>query len=139
MNKEDFFELSWLLEPIIRPKGNSPNYRQLTTEKKLAIMLYYGKGTSSLRMTTNTFEVHQCTVSSFFSKSSSVRGDWLFSAILNFIFIWIFLPSMLKFKIDYIENFTLFCRDENFSPPINRLAEILARHAGLKSLSYSQF
>ena len=68
MNKEDFFELTGLLEPIIRPKGNSPNYRQLTTEKKLAIMLYYGKGTSSLRMTTNTFEVHQCTVSSFFFK-----------------------------------------------------------------------
>ena len=35
MNKEEFFELAGLQEPIIRLRGNSPNYRQLTTEKKL--------------------------------------------------------------------------------------------------------
>ena len=37
MNKEYFFELAGLLESIIRAKGNSPNYRQLTIEEKMAI------------------------------------------------------------------------------------------------------
>ena len=63
MNKEDFFELAGLLKPIIRPKWISPNYRQLTTEKKLAITLHYLKDTGSLWMTANTFRVHQRTVS----------------------------------------------------------------------------
>ena len=35
----------------------------MLAEKKLAITLYYLKGTSSLCMTANTFAIHQCTVS----------------------------------------------------------------------------
>ena len=61
MNREDLFELAGLLESIIRPKGNSPNYGQLTTEKKLAITLYYLKDTGSLWMNAHTFGVYQCT------------------------------------------------------------------------------
>ena len=63
MNKEDVFELARLLEPIIRPKENSPNYRQVTTEKKLTITLYYLEDTGSLWMTANTFGIHPYTVS----------------------------------------------------------------------------
>ena len=63
MNKEDFFELAGLLEPIIKPEENSLNYRQLITEKKLAFTLYYLNDTGSLWITPNRFRVYQCTVS----------------------------------------------------------------------------
>ena len=63
MNKEDFFELPGLLEPIIKPEENSLNYRQLITEKKLAFTLYYLNDTGSLWITPNRFGVYQCTVS----------------------------------------------------------------------------
>ena len=74
INKENVFELAGLLEPIIRPKRNSSNYRQLTTKKKLAITLYYLKDTGSLWMTANTFVVHQYTVSkTLFEVSQAVN------------------------------------------------------------------
>ena len=63
MTKECFLELAADIHPVISPKPNCPNYRYLTTEKKLAITLYYLKDTGSLWMTANTFGIHQCTVS----------------------------------------------------------------------------
>ena len=62
MSKECFLELADNLRTTISPKGNSPNYRFLSTEKKLAVTLYYLKDTGSLWMTANTFGIHQCTV-----------------------------------------------------------------------------
>ena len=61
--KESFYQLANELRPFIAPKPGSPNYRYLTTEKKIALTLYYLKNTGSLWMTANTFGVHQCTVS----------------------------------------------------------------------------
>ena len=63
MSRQSFFALADELRPFIAPKNGSPNYRFLTTEKKLAITLYYLKDTGSLLMTGNTFGIHQCTVS----------------------------------------------------------------------------
>ena len=51
------------LRPFIEPNPNSPNYRYLSTEKKLGLTLYYLKDTGTLWMTANTFGIHQCTVS----------------------------------------------------------------------------
>ena len=65
INMEGVFELAGLLEPIIWPKWNSPNY---TTETKLAITLYYLKDPGSLWMTASTFGAHQSTVSKTASK-----------------------------------------------------------------------
>ena len=62
MNKQFFYDLVHKLHPVIGPKPNTPNYRYLTTEKKLAATLYYLKHTGSLWMTANTFGIHQCTV-----------------------------------------------------------------------------
>ena len=63
MNKITFFELIEILRPMISPNANSPNYRSLSTKKKIAVVLYYLKDTGSLWMTANTFGIHQCTVS----------------------------------------------------------------------------
>ena len=65
INMEGVFELAGLLEPIIWPKWNSPNY---TTETTLAITLYYLKDPGSLWMTASTFGAHQSTVSKTASK-----------------------------------------------------------------------
>ena len=62
MSKQSFYDLVHKLHPVIGPKPNTPNYRYLTTEKKLAATLYYPKDTGSLWMTANTFAIHQCTV-----------------------------------------------------------------------------
>ena len=63
INKEGVSELTGLLEPIVRPKQSSPNYRQFTTETKLSITLYYLQNPGSLWITANTFGVNQSTVS----------------------------------------------------------------------------
>ena len=63
MTRDCFYEIAALLDPFIAPKHGSPNHRLLSTEKKLAITLYYLKDTGSLWMTANTFGVHQCTCS----------------------------------------------------------------------------
>ena len=62
MSKESFYLLVAQLDPVIGLKPNSPNYRFLVTDKKLAITLYYLKGTGLLWMTANTFGIHQSTV-----------------------------------------------------------------------------
>ena len=62
MSKQSFYDLVHKLHPVIGPKPNTPNYRYLTTEKKLAATLYYLKDTGSLWITANTFGIHQCTV-----------------------------------------------------------------------------
>ena len=63
MNKAEFLELCAELRPYVSPKGNSPNYRSLTLEKKVAVALYFLKDTGSLWMTGNTFGIHQSTIS----------------------------------------------------------------------------
>ena len=63
MSKERFFQLCEELRPYISEGINTPNYRSLSREKKLAITLYYLKDTGSIWMTANAFGVHQCTVS----------------------------------------------------------------------------
>ena len=63
MSRISFMSLADELRPSIGPRNVSPNYRAITTEKKLAITLYYLEDTGSLWMTANTFGIHQCTVS----------------------------------------------------------------------------
>ena len=62
MGKDAFDELVAILDPYIGPK-TSPNYRRLSSTKKVAMVLYYLKDTGSLWMTANAFGVHQSTVS----------------------------------------------------------------------------
>ena len=52
-----FVELAEELRPYISPNPLSPNYRALSTEKKVAVTLYYRKDTGSLAMTANTFGI----------------------------------------------------------------------------------
>lgn len=61
VSRTAFFELEKELRPYISPIPISPNYRAITSEKKLAITLYYLKDTGSPRMTANTFGIHVCT------------------------------------------------------------------------------
>ena len=63
LTRERFFELNEMLCQYLAPDHTSPNYRHLSSEKKLALTLYYLKDTGSLWMTANAFGVHQCTVS----------------------------------------------------------------------------
>ena len=71
MTREQFNELCDELRPHISPNPNSPNYRALPLEKKVAIALYYLKDTGSTWMTANTFGIHQCTVSKVVVEFSS--------------------------------------------------------------------
>ena len=48
MSKEAFKNLATKIDHVIAPDNSTPNYRYLTTEKKLAITLYYLKDTCSL-------------------------------------------------------------------------------------------
>lgn len=63
MTRNSFNELADKLRPFIAPDPNTPNHRFLSTEKKLAITLYYLKDTGGLWMTANVFGIHQCTAS----------------------------------------------------------------------------
>ena len=54
--------IAGLLEPITRPKGNSPNYRQLIKEKKNGYHVVLFKGHWLSMVTPNTSRLHQCTV-----------------------------------------------------------------------------
>jgi len=63
MSKDCFLELANELCPFLAPNSDSPNRRALSTEKRLAITLYYLKDTGSLWMTANAFGIHQCTAS----------------------------------------------------------------------------
>ena len=57
LTREKFMDLAKQLCPYISLNLSSPNYRALSTEKKLAITLYYLKDTGSLGMTANTFGI----------------------------------------------------------------------------------
>ena len=61
--REEFNKLLAEIRPYISPNPLSPNYRALTSEKKLAITLYYLKDTGSLGMTANSFGIAMCTAS----------------------------------------------------------------------------
>ena len=58
MSKESFQDLLAKISPFISPEPNSPNYRLMSAEKKLAVTLYYLKDTGSLWMTANTIGLH---------------------------------------------------------------------------------
>jgi hypothetical protein len=63
LSRTKFFKLLDEQRPYITPKPNSPNYRSLPAQKKLAITLYYFKDTCSLRMTANYIGIHVSTAS----------------------------------------------------------------------------
>ena len=63
MSRLEFQELCDILRPFITPNPLSPNYRSLSAEKTLAVILYFLKDTGSLTMTANTFGIHQSTTS----------------------------------------------------------------------------
>lgn len=63
LSRLQFFTLLDQLRPYISSRPNSPNYRFLRAEKRLAVTLYYLKDTGSLRMTANTFGIHVSTAS----------------------------------------------------------------------------
>ena len=56
MSKNEFVDLCRELDPYISPK-HSPNYRALSSKKKLAVTLYYLKDSGSIAMTTNTVDL----------------------------------------------------------------------------------
>ena len=72
MGKDAFHELVTMLDPYIGPK-TTPNYRKLSTSKKLAMVLYYLKDTESLWMTANAFGVHQFLKLSYQSVKLSMK------------------------------------------------------------------
>ena len=72
MSRESFVELESELRPYISPNPMSPNYRSLSSMKKLGITLYYLKDTGSLLMTANVFGVAICIVSTVVIKVSTV-------------------------------------------------------------------
>ena len=61
--KGKFFSLHEQLSPYIATDPKTPDYRCLSSEKKLALTLYYLKDTGPLWMTANACGVHQCTAS----------------------------------------------------------------------------
>ena len=63
MSRLEFQELCDILRLFITPNPLSPNYRSLSAEKKLAVILYFLKDTGCLTMTANTFGIHQSTTS----------------------------------------------------------------------------
>ena len=63
ISRLEFQELCDILRPFITPNPLSPNYRSLSAEKKLAVILYFLKDTGSLTMTANTFGIQQSTTS----------------------------------------------------------------------------
>ena len=72
MTKETFLALESELKPCISPNPSSPNYRSLSSAKKLAVTLYYLKDTGSLIMTANAFGIAVYTVSAVVVEVSSV-------------------------------------------------------------------
>jgi hypothetical protein len=72
MSRDSFMELERELRPYISPNPNSPNFRSLSSIKKLAITLYYLKDTGSLLMTANAFGVAISTVSTVIIEVSKV-------------------------------------------------------------------
>ncbi len=62
LSREEFSTLLEELRPYITPDPKSPNYRALSSEKKLAVTLYYLKDTGSMQMSANTFGIALSTV-----------------------------------------------------------------------------
>ena len=63
MHKDAFMNLVTELEPYIAPHPETPNYRAVDSQKKVAITLYYLKDTGSLNQTANLFGIDICTSS----------------------------------------------------------------------------
>ncbi|XP_028405233.1 uncharacterized protein LOC114527736 [Dendronephthya gigantea] len=63
MSRQQFEKLVNELNQLIAPNLTSPNYRVISSTKKVGIALYYLKDTGSLSMTANAFNVSICTVS----------------------------------------------------------------------------
>ena len=54
MSRQKFDDMVKELSPWISSNPNTPNHRALSTDKKVAVALYYLKDTGSLSMTANT-------------------------------------------------------------------------------------
>ena len=76
MPRAQFVRLCDKLQLFISPE-TSPNHRALTVEKKVAVTLYYKQDTGSMRMTANTFGIHQCTVSKMIVQVCSAISEHL--------------------------------------------------------------
>ncbi len=100
INKAEFLKLCSELKPDVSPKSNSPNYRSLSLEKKVAIMLYFLKDTGSLLMTANTFGVHQSTISKVLLEVCTAIADHLASKYIK-------LPSTIDEMHEIVSEFVL--------------------------------
>lgn len=63
MSKESLYGLADELRPCLAPHPDSPKRKALSTERRIAITLYYLKATGSLWMTAIAFGIHPCTAS----------------------------------------------------------------------------
>ena len=71
MSRPEFEEVIEMLRPSISPDPSYPNSRAFSSEKKLAVTLYYLKDTGTLCMTANTFGLAINTVSGVILEVSS--------------------------------------------------------------------
>ena len=70
---------------VISPNPSSPNYRAISAEKKLAMMLYFFKDTGSLGMTANTFGVAINTTSAVIAEVCEVITKKMVQNIFIFL------------------------------------------------------
>ena len=102
MTKSEFHELADQLANVISPTANSPNYRALSTEKKLAVTLYFLKDTGSLSMTANTFGIHISTVSVVLHEVCKAIAESLGPKVLS-------LPSNVEQMRQKVSEFQAKC------------------------------
>ena len=100
MYRPEFEELCNELRLYILPDPRSPSSRALSVEKKVVITLYYIKDTGSLWMTTNTFGVHQSTVSKVVDEVCKTIADKLGPR-------YIYLPKTVEDMLKKVSEFEL--------------------------------
>ena len=83
MSRLELQELFDILRPFITPNPISPNYRSLSAEKKLAVILYFLQDTGSLTMTANTFGIHQSTTSKVIMEVCEAIVTYTFGAKIH--------------------------------------------------------
>ena len=73
------------LRAYISPNILSPNYRTLPVQKKVAAVLYFLKDTGSMNMTTNTFGLHQCTLTKVVKDVCSVIVTYIVTKCIKLL------------------------------------------------------
>ena len=71
LSRAEFDEICNELRPYICPNILSLNCRALSVEKKVVAVLYFVKDTGLMTMTTNTFGIHQYTLTKVVKKVCS--------------------------------------------------------------------